>query len=250
VRRGDLLVELENPSITKGIIELEGRIEALRSRIDSLRTMRIRNEQAGDQLPQTIEALKDLEKQLEQRKDQKRQLALTAPVDGVVLPAERRSPTNSPHDLPAWGGTPLDAINAGCTLESGTTYCLIGDPARLSAVLVVDQSDIELVRVGQPVRIWLKQLPGGNLSGAVAQISDSQLESAPAAIVADGGLPVVRDESGSARPASASFQVRVSIDPQDRTVPLRSTGSASIAVQPQSLGRRIYRYLAATFRFA
>jgi putative peptide zinc metalloprotease protein len=250
VQRGDLLVQLENPLIDKEIIELEGKIQTLTSRIDSLTTRRFRDGEAGDQLPHTEEALNNLKQQLARRSEQRRKLQLTAPVGGMVLPDRRRENARSTNELGTWQGTPLDAINAGCTLESGTTFCLIGDTTQLSARLVVDQADIEFVRVGQPVRISLKELPGQTLAGVVSEVSDSQLDSAPPGLLADGSLPVIRDQQGVARPASASFEVRVSLEAPTQPVPLRSTGLAAIRVQSQSFAQRIYRYLASTFRFA
>jgi putative peptide zinc metalloprotease protein len=250
VQAGDVLAELENPELDREIIELEGKIDALKSRVASLTTRRFRDGEAADQLPHTEEALHNLKDQLASRIEQKTQLTLTAPASGFVLPDRRHEIPQSPDRLPTWQGTPLDPINAGCTLESGTTFCLIGDPLQLSAMLVVDQSDIEFVRIGQTVRIALRELPGQTLSGSVANLSESQLDVAPSELVAVGSLSVVRDEQGVARPASASFQVRVVLDSPDRLIPLRAAGTAAIRVAPQSFGQRIYRYLASTFRFA
>jgi multidrug resistance efflux pump len=243
-------VELENPAIEKEISELTGKTEILRSRIESLQAMRVRDKQAGHRLPATQEALRNLEKQIVQRQEQQRQLALKAPIDGVVLPAEHQSPHTTPNELPTWNGSPLDVHNAGCTLESGTTFCLIGDPKKLEAVAIVDQSDIEFVRVGQRTKIWLRQLPGRHLTGTIEEISDSRLDVAPHSLLAAGDLPVIRNEAGSPRLANSSFHVRIAIDPQDRTIPLRSTGWATIRVQCQPLARRVYRYLCSAFFLA
>jgi len=250
VRKGDVLVELENPSIRKEIAELEGEAGTLRSRIDSLTAMQVGDDQASERLPTTQEALRHIERQLEERKELQRQLALTAPVDGVVLPPEYRPMRIVPGDLSTWHGTPLDIRNVGCTLESGTTFCLIGDPHRLEAILVVDQADIEYVKVGQQVSLWLKQLPGKRLHGTVEEVSDSRLDYAPDPLLADGELSIVSDESGLARPASSSYHVRVVINSPGQAIPIRSTGWAKIAVQPQSIAQRIYRYLCSTFGFA
>jgi len=249
VRRGDSLAVLENPAIEGQIIELERDTALLRARIDALATIRVRNERVGSQLPTTEEALQQLESQLKQRREQQNQLRLTAPVDGIVLPDEDQ-PRPPPYgELGTWTGSPLDPTNAGCTLEAGTVYCLVGDPQQLEALLIIDQSQIEFVCAGQPVHIWLRELPGQRLTGTVTKVADSQIETVPRALLAQGELAVTPDASGVMRPASAAFQVRVSLDSRNESVPLRSTGWAKIEVAPQSLGQRLYRYLVSTFRF-
>ena len=250
VTQGEVLVQLVDPSIRKEITVLEAKANTLRSRIESLKALQVGDDQAGVRLPTTLEALRHIERQLEERKEQERQLTLTAPVDGVILPDERQAKKSLPGELLTWHGTPLDIRNAGCTLESGTTFCLIGDPRKLEAILVVDQADIEFVKVGQQVSLWLKQLPGKTVSGTVAEISDSKLEYAPDALLADGELSVVNDQSGFVRPASSSYHVRVVMESSDRTIPIRSTGWAKVSVKPQSIAQRVYRYLCSTFGFA
>ena len=61
--------------------------------------------------------------------------------------------------LAAWHGTPLDSQNRGCYLETGTLVCQVGDPSRLEAMLVIDQSAVAFVRAGQQVRLRIDQGP-------------------------------------------------------------------------------------------
>ncbi len=249
VRQGDPLVHLENPALEDQVEQLRGELDTLRLRVTTLKLMRIQDQQAGDQLPAAEQALLHLESQLKHRQRQQSQLVLTAPIAGIVLPDQRLQSSSPSGELSYWSGTPLDAENVGCTLENGTTYCLIGDPTRLVGVAVVDQADIELVRAGQIARLWLRQLPGQRLDGVVSDISASPMEEVPSMLLPTGDLPLAHDEPGASQPASASFYVHVALPTPSSRIPLRSTGWVKIATEPESLARRIYRYLARTIRF-
>ncbi len=156
--------------------------------------------------------------------------------------------------MPPWvfcseSGTPLDEENLGSYLETGTLYCLIGDPNRLEGVAIIDQTDIEFVGTDQRVRILLDQMPGTPLWGTIAEISEIDLEVAPRALVAHEDLPTVTDAAGVTRPASTTYQARVVLDDHAQTLVIGASGRAKIHVAPQSLGQRLYRFLSGTFRF-
>ena len=249
VQQGDVLAVLENPEIDHQILALEGNLAVLRSRENSQTAVRVRDERAGATLVALQESIQDLRDQLVERQAERQQLTLVAPVDGVVLPDESRREITEPNELSTWNGTPLDAENAGCTLESGDTYCLIGDPSRLSAILVVEQANVDLIQRGQPGRLWFRELPGQAVRGTVKEISRGPLDALPAALVAGGELAVLRSDAGKAQAAEVVFYVRIDLEPLDMTLPLRSTGWGKIEVSHASLASRVYRYLARTFRF-
>src|SRR4029077_19321491 len=113
---------------------------------------------------------------------------------------------------------------------------------RLEATLVIDQADIDLVRVGQKGEIRLDELPGETVEGTIATIGELDLKVAPRELVIAGDLPSRTDESGVPRPLSASYQARVQLDPAAR-LSLRSgaPGRARISAEPQSLANRLVR---------
>lgn len=247
VRQGEPLVELEDRSLQQQIAHLEGQTQELTSRIEALAVIGVRQRDAANQVPTVVESLRHLKQQLEQLRNRQKQLTLVAPRDGVVLPPESQHDTARGKELPGWTGTPLDEQCAGSTLEAGTVYCWIGDPTRLSAVLVVDQSQIEFVHAGQRVRFWLNELPGTVLTGEVTDVADAELDTVPSALSATGYL-AVKQQGGELRPTGVMYQVRATVDTGDLPVPLRSTGWAAIEVAPQTLLSRALRYLADTFR--
>ena len=90
---------------------------------------------------------------------------------GVAAPRSPRRPPTA-DTLDAGRARPLKR-NLGTYLESGTLLCLVGDPARFEAVLHVTNSDIELVQIGQPVRIMLDHLPSQMFAGTVSRLPNS-----------------------------------------------------------------------------
>ena len=126
---------------------------------------------------------------------------------------------------------------------------LIGDPARLEAVLVIDQSDLPLVRKGQRVRIRLEELPGTTLWGTVTEIARTDLKVVPRELAAGQQLPVRVGQQGLPRPLETSYQARVSLDDHADRLLIGARGRAKILADPQPLGRRLYRYLRRTFTF-
>jgi putative peptide zinc metalloprotease protein len=230
------------------LTRLQGQRDRQALHIQNLRGQQGSDPVAAAQIPTAEEALADLETRLAERRRDLDRLALTAPQNGTVLPPHRQPRQTAPGDLPTWTNTPLDPRNRGAYLETGTVVCLVGDPARLEATLVIDQADIDLIRVGQKVQIHFDELPSQSLSGAIASIGELDLKVAPRELAIAGDLPSRIDESGTPRPLSASYQARVDLDPSER-LSLRSgaLGRAKIAVDSQSLARRLIRYLRQTF---
>ncbi|MFK8114776.1 MAG: hypothetical protein AB8B91_21420 [Rubripirellula sp.] len=248
VERGDVLVVLENPDLDREILKLRERIEVLRLRVESMESSELRNGKPNENLPASKELLASLEEQMNSFRARHDKLTLRAPMSGIVLNDQWRNEMFVPHRLKGWVGSPLVSSSIGCTLERGTTYCLIGEPEQLSATLVVDESDIELVELGQLARVWLREQPGVVVTGEVQEISTAEIERAPASLVSKDDLKMIDDGGGRQRMANIAFNVRVPLDADGASIPVRSTGWAKIKVASVSIGDRIKRYLLSTFR--
>lgn len=249
VAAGEKLARLENLDVIKEIAQLTGQRDQQKLRVQNLERRRNQDEQAAKQLPAAVESLADLEDRLKQRLKDRSRLTLSAPIAGAVLPPRGLYQKPAPGELAKWSGTPLDPLNLGSYLETGTLFCLVGDPNSLEAVLVIDQADIEFVRVGQTVRLSLDQTQGQFLAGKITDVAKIDLKVTPPELITGGNLPTLTDESGVARPLSASYQARVMLDDHPQQLLLGSSGWAKINVAPLSLGRRTYHYLSKTFRF-
>ena len=75
------------------------------------------------------------------------------------MPAGQRPNETVDGELPTWEGSPLDADNRGAFLESGTKFCVIGSPTKWKILVVLQQSDMNRVRIGDEARVRLDQFP-------------------------------------------------------------------------------------------
>lgn len=248
VRQGQTVARLENLELSAEVARLQGEQNQQRRHVWNLQSRRIDDPPAGSQLPAAKEALADIEARLRQRQTDQERLCLTAPVAGTVMPPPRQPARHAAGELSKWSGSPLDRRNAGSFLETGTTFCLVGDPQQMDALIVADQSIVDFLRIGQRVRIRLDQFPGQTLWGTINQIAEIDLKIAPRELAGSGGLPVQTDEQGVPRPRRTSYQARVVLDDHHAQLLAGASGRAKIHVDAQSLARRAYRFLAQTFR--
>ncbi len=250
VQTGETLAKLQDLELDERIAELTWQAKSLDARLQGLHARRVGKESVGNLIPTTEEALRDVRQRLAQRLADLQRLTLTAPIDGTVLPAPTIVTRPLAGELEGRRVNQLDPESVGSHFDSGTLFCLVGDPGRLDAVALIDQSDIEFVEVGQRVHMVFDQLPGVTLWGRVEEISEIDVVEVPAPLAAKGHMPVIPDEHGAAAPASTSFQARMSLDAHDQQILLGATGRAKIHVASQSLGARFVRFLQSTFRFS
>jgi putative peptide zinc metalloprotease protein len=255
VREGDevsadaLLAQLANLEIDREVEKLAGQVETQRRRIDNL----FRRQQAGDavataELPTAREALADLKARLAQRRADQGRLTLRSPVAGTVLAPPRKTDRPAEGELATWTGTPLEERNRGTLLEQGVLVCQIGDPGRQEAVLVIDQADIDFVRVGQQVRLRLNQLSRQFLFGEIVEIAELDMDLVPRELLGEKQLATRTDQAGQVRPLSTGYQARVRLDKHGELLSIGATGLAKVEVERQTLARLLYRYLRRTLR--
>jgi putative peptide zinc metalloprotease protein len=249
IRVGNNVAVLDNLELRLEIARLRGQRDEQQLHLENLKRRQTRDGNAAAQIPTAEEALADLEERLTRRLEDEERLAITAPSSGTILPVRRKPRTVAREDLESWSGSPLDSWNRGCYVESGTVLCQIGDPEKLEATVVIDQSDIEFVRPGQAVEIQLDQHPGRVLSGTIREIAEIDLKITPTEFLPAGLLPTRQDEAGVPRPAGTVYQGRVSLVPADLRLLIGEAGQAKVFAGSMSLGRRLSRYLSRTFRF-
>ena len=251
VDNGQELARLVNLDVREEIAELIGNRNEQRLQLENLQLRLADDPSVAPQIPAAREALADIEERLRQRQRDEKRLTLRAPAGGIVLPPPRRPAGHySPGHLDTWQGSPLDEKNLGSHLDTGTLFCLVADPARLEAFLVLDQSDMKFVREGQRVRMQLDELPGRILGGTVTEIAKTDLKVAPRELAAGRDLPVRVDEEGIPRPVETSYHARVMLDEHDHNLLTGTRGRAKILADSQPLAWRLYRYLGRTFNFS
>ncbi|HET6879284.1 MAG TPA: hemolysin D [Pirellulales bacterium] len=258
VAAGATLAKLQNLDVELDIAKLKGEREQNKIRLENLTSeLYDGDSKAAFEIKPVEDTLKSIEEQLKEKLIDLNRLTLLSPVAGVVLPPpEQNKPTNE-KQLPSWTGTPLAERNRHAYLQEGTFFCQIGDPQKMEAQLVVEQSDIEYVRMafdkdaGPVVDLKLDELPLKNLQGRVTEVANEPLLVCPPHLDNKNGGEVATkaDESGVSRPQTTSYQVRVPLDDEQGLLRIGYKGRARIHTRPQTLGHRLLRLLAQTFNF-
>lgn len=249
VDAGAVIARLDDPRIQSELVRLEGEYEQHRVRLEQLERRRIREPETAALIPSVRQAMQDYKAQFDQLQQTADRLVLRAPCGGIVIPSSWHSGTMSPGSLPIWRGSPLEERNRGCFIRPGTTVCLVGPRESRAAVLLVNQNDINLIRIGQRVRTAWRELAGEVLSGRVAEISVLDLDLLPRDAVQRLGLPARTTATGSIVPVGTWYQVRAQLDETDSPLLRGAAGEAKILVEPQSLGLQLLRWLSRTFAF-
>jgi putative peptide zinc metalloprotease protein len=246
---GQQLAMLDNAAIQLDLARMEGQHRLQELRVAHFERLRAVDPAAGDKLPTARAALIDLEQRLADRRQEMERLSLVAPQDGTVIPVPRTGESDRAMGrLPAWSGAILEPRNRHAHVEAGTLVCLVGEPNRLSAVLFVEDQDVGRLHSGQPVRLRLDQLPGRVLTGSVVEVARHEAEPA-------GGDAAARDVmsvlvAGLAPPERGRlhYEVRVKFDPPSQPLVIGGRGSAKIEAERITLARRLWRFVAQTFR--
>jgi hypothetical protein len=87
------------------------------------------------------------------------------------------------------------------------------------------------------------------LEGVVSELAQIDLAEAPPELIEQGRLPTRHDAAGLRTPLRTCYQARVALELEHPPLASGATGQAKILADPQSLGRRLMRLLAGTFRF-
>jgi putative peptide zinc metalloprotease protein len=252
VKRGDELARLVNVDLDLEIADLEGKATQYESRLKSLERERFSDPAAGLEIGTVKESLASLREQLARKHQDRRELVLVAPRDGVVLPfLSLKSPGEQGGKLPAWSGNALSDRNLGATFQEGTVLCMVGEPERFEAVMVVDQTEVEFVAEGQPVDLKLDSFPWQTFRGKVDQIAETHIEagSERLSVKAGGSVPTETDPSGREIPISTSYEALMTLDDTEAVFTPGMRGTARIQVGSRTVGQWLLRLLWQTFNF-
>ena len=253
VWRATPLARLSNPDLEIEVARLEGERNRRKAQLENLQLLRHAIPNVDAEIRQIEEALQSARQQLAERQRDLRRLLIRAPVDGTVFSPPWVPDRKGPDEiLPTWSGTPLEKRNLGAFLQQSTQFCLIGDPARMKAVVVIDQADLDFVAGGDRVEIKLDELPAHTFAGRIDEIAPDQMKISPRRLStkAGGELSTETDTStGAERPMSVSYQASVHLDDDAGLLRNGVRGTAKIHVAPQTLGRRCWRLLTRTFNF-
>jgi putative peptide zinc metalloprotease protein len=238
VRAGDPLAVLESLPLELERATASGELQLARKRLELIQRQARLARGLENLVPQHA-ALAEASQRLFDQTDQRfRRLDVVAPVDGIVYAAPSRPrPASDRLQLASWSGQPMEPSNLEAVVSEAELLCVIGQTDRWQATLMIDQADIELVRLGDAVEIRLDAWPMTSLHGHIDQLSEAQLQ-----------LPRPAADSPAAPLPTTLYQARVQL--RDVAAPLRPgyRGQARIELPPRSLAWRWHRWFTQTFR--
>jgi len=257
VSAGETLVKMSNIDLEIEITQLRGELAALQEELQTLDRITFSDETAGLRLDAVREALKSTEEQLAKTLRDAMRLDIVAPVAGTVIPPPLKKERTSDLrvNLASWSGSPLAKKNVGATLSPDDQHnllCQIGDPNSWDAVLVIEQTDLDLVVRGQKVNLMFEESANHVFVSEIEDIADDELEglSPRLASTSGGPIPAQADPTdGVVRPLTTSYQAGVPLDNSLGLFRNGLVGQARIATAPRTLASRLGRYLRRTFRF-
>ena len=248
VKKGDVLAVLENRMLNIELLELTAQKEQLLS--DKLQFMVSRNtfRRAAAKIAELEVQISELEDQIKLKHKQVEQLVLIADRDGIVVPPPNlvESPDADGKQLATWSGTPMDPENINAFLPADTKFCLIAGESSFETVVLVDQSDLKLVRPQQPMKLVAQQFRNDVLEGTVASVAKRELEELPRELSQTNGGPIaVKPSAEGEKPILNLYELKGDLK-SGRASQILVTGCygvGKIRVGSMSLGGRAVRYL-------
>jgi len=235
VKAGDILATLSNPEK-----QLEYRQLLEQSETNHIKGVVFGNSSTGDaraQSRQHFKMVEDLEPALDKVNDQIGKLVLIAPRDGQVM--------GVPHKE-----------TRGQFLKPGKPLMEIGDPRKLEAHLILDQSDVNLVRSSDQNKAtaWVKIYANSETTwkSYVSEIAPRSREDIPVELTSNSGGEIATKQdqkTGQNKPLTPVFEVIIPVDNPDILLQPGLRGFAKIDAGHSTLAWWLWRSVTKTFHF-
>lgn len=250
VEANDILAVLVNRDLEVELLAMEGELEKLKSDLLGFELNRSIHLDSERLIAEANVDIKNLRSKVMLKKKQLKPLVLRADRSGVViLPPNVPRKATEKNELRRWSGAPIERKNVGAYLDRNTLVCLIAEPEKFEAIVVIDQSDVQLVKADQPVKLLLEQSRDQVVEAKVVSVSQDELASVPRELSQTNGGPIaVKPTASGEVPVLKQFEVYTQFDAQrirDSGVQLASGfyGDAKIYVGQSSVGTMTIRYL-------
>lgn len=249
---GETIGQLDSITERTMLAQYEGELAEAQTRLAVIKD-RSRSEEARSQREIEEERVRSRTVLVNEIRERIHQLTVVAKDDGVLFaPPPKPIPKQVEEDeqLPSWSDSPFDAKNQDAFFSESDLLCLIGDPNAWEAIVVIDQHDIDLVKENHEVEIKLESARMTSFTGRIVKISEMDMKEAPENISLQSGgrLDTEMTASGKLKPISTSYQARVPLENVDLPMRVGYRGQARVYVGWKSVGWRVYRFLARTFR--
>jgi putative peptide zinc metalloprotease protein len=188
---------------------------------------------------QAREMERQLEEALSKLSEQIDKLTIVAPCDGQVI--------GVPHQS-----------TVGQYLKTGKPFFEMGDPHKLEAHLILDQTDVDLINSmghgNKPTTAWIKIYGTSETTwkSYVSEVARRNREEVPDELsnAAGGEIATKQDEkTGKAKPLTAVFEVIIPLDNSDLLLQPGLRGFAKIDAGHSTLAWWLWRLLTKTFHF-
>jgi putative peptide zinc metalloprotease protein len=235
------------------LADLQGEETVAKVKLANLQARSREDVSARAQIETQTELMESIQSLLAKTQEEVDRLVVRAKRSGLVIPPPYRKPQDTGDGrLPGWSGSPLEERNRGALLTPDDVICEIGDRDAYEAVLVIEQGDVQLVRVGQEVDMKLDSRRLDTFTSKITEKSNEPIEATSMSLASQTGGDLqteIDPATGQVKPRNVSYQARVPLDPNDILLRPGYRGSAKIHVDPMSLGNRLWRVIAKTFNF-
>ncbi len=233
VKAGTIIAKLVNPQKQRELIERQAEHDAYWVR--ALSFGQSSENEGRAQARQNARMAEELEPALAKLGEQLGKLVLTAPRDGQVIGMPER------ETLGQW-------------VKPGKPFCEVADPREMEAHLIVDQSDIDLIRIDPPPTAWVKIYGRSEvtLKSRVTEIAKRNREEIPPELsnAAGGEIAAKPDpQTGQVKPQSAVYEVVIPVDNPRLEFHPGQRGFAKIDAGHASFGWWLWRLITKTFHF-
>tara|TARA_R110002049_G_scaffold309268_1_gene519513 strand:- start:18071 stop:20254 length:2184 start_codon:yes stop_codon:yes gene_type:complete len=248
VEEGEIIATLINPDIELQFTRAQGRYQAQRILVESIKRSRVQQPKAADELPAAEALLREFRDQLSKRRSQKESLVIRAPSGGRLTTGPRRnespSDDSAPYQLVNWTGYSTDSENRGCYLDVGTELFSIASEGDWAAELILTQSKVQEIDIGASVLLTLDALPSHTIDGVVTSIDTDHWRPERNASRHDDPASIRRDE-----PRATSYVVRISLADTELPLTIGAAAQALIDAEPKSLIGRLLQTFDGLIRF-
>ncbi len=183
VSADDPIATIENPQLELEHVALASQLREARLNLKFIQLAANSHLLAG-QTEHWKKREQTLERQLSENQRQRNDLVIRSRRAGQIVAVHLPDQPPQLDSLESRTASLFDNENQDSQVKRGTPICYVGQTDRLRALIAVDQKDVELIEINQPVKIAVP-FRSESISGTVVEIAlENQSDHSPASSVA------------------------------------------------------------------
>ena len=243
---GDLIAELENPSLTLAVRKTESELELQELHLDNLNKFRSSSASMSASIPEAAKAVEITRQRLEAERRMLARLKLKSPTPGTFYPSRNFPETDRNNaGVQFWSGHPLQPENRSAWLNEQTILGWVGNEEDLRVVAYVPQDQMEFIRQDAKARVVFQSAPDDICPAHVTEVGTERVDVLTRELVSNQ-FAAVDPLGGQLQPLKTFYRVRLKID-SGQVGGLYSTGFVKIEGAPKSIATRLWRLISHTF---